>query len=1117
MPKYPGRIISATPPTVSTSSASGIWELEEVLQYENAGTWPFVQTNDPNFNQTVLLLPGDGTNGAQNNTFIGATYQPGEYAVSFDGSGDRLTLPVSQTPLLLGNSDFTFECWVYRVATGNHCLFLGQSNLSTAAGSSYGFFVGTSSSDLYIGSTSVSVTSPNPAAGQWHHVAWARTGGTFSSYLNGSRVSTNSTLGTSSVNNGSTTFPPAIGGFPNGLNPLNGYISNARLIKGSGGYDATQTTITVPTAPLTAVTGTSLLTCQSATIVDNSPNAFAITVNGDAAAFATSTLYPAVTRNGNTTQGSFSPFLVTNDKFSGYFDGSGDGLVTPSLNLSTTDFTFETWVYRTATKTQEAIFVGKTSGAFSVGFESSGTVIQISRYDVAYIAQISTTVPLNSWFHLAVSKASNLYRVFLNGVQVGSSVTNTSSLSAATYGIAEPVTGTSHLNGYISNLRLVIGTAVYTANFTPPTAPLTAITNTSLLTCQSNTFVDNSPNNFAITVNGDSRPTTFNPFAPNGDVWSNYFDGNGDYLTVPAGSAFAYGTGDFTVEGWFYSTATIPQYGATLFAQTVFGTNYFLVFLGDNTASNPPANRINFTFATSGSGTAVLSGATTWVQNTWNHFAVVRSSGSVTVYLNGVGGAPVSCTQDFTNTTYVPTIGRYTHTASNHFTGYLSNIRIVKGTAVYTANFTPPTTCLTAIPGTSLLTCQSNRFADSSVNNFAITRNGDVRVTGFSPFQPTAAYSPTVNGGSGYFDGSGDYLNLGGQSGFEFGTGDFTIEFWLYANSIANNPMLIDFRPANTTGNYITLYLLAAGTLRLDTNATNRISGGAIASSSWYHIALCRSGTSTRAFVSGAQVGSTYTDSTSYLVGSNRPFIAADSRTVGDNPLNGYISNVRILKGTALYTSNFTPPPGPLTAIPNTSLLLNFTNAGIFDATGKNDLETVGNVQIDTAVKKYGTGSIEFDGTGDILQTPTNPDLDFDGGNWTIELWANFNSSSPASMFFWAPVNHVSGFRRLQCYLSNVGQLAIAWFGTVVTTSSGLTWSANQWYHLAYVRNGNTWTIYRNGTSVASTTNTNSLQAASGYQIGQAMNGFIEDLRITKGIARYTANFTPPSAAFPLF
>lgn len=154
------------------------------------------------------------------------------------------------------------------------------------------------------------------------------------------------------------------------------------------------------------------------------------------------------------------------------------------------------------------------------------------------------------------------------------------------------------------------------------------------------------------------------------------FNGTTEKITVPAGPDFAYGTGDFAVDGWFNNQASIPSFGSTLFSQTVSGTNYLWISIGIGAVAEGD-KRVGFTFATSGGGTGTTS-STTFTSNTWNHFAVTRLGGTATVYLNAVAGTPVSCTQDFTNTTYVPTIAQYTHTSGNRFTGYIGPIRVYK-------------------------------------------------------------------------------------------------------------------------------------------------------------------------------------------------------------------------------------------------------------------------------------------------------------------------------------------------------------------------------------------------------------------------------------------------------
>jgi hypothetical protein len=144
---------------------------------------------------------------------------------------------------------------------------------------------------------------------------------------------------------------------------------------------------------------------------------------------------------------------------------------------------------------------------------------------------------------------------------------------------------------------------------------------------------------------------------------------------------------------------------------------------------------------------------------------------------------------------------------------------------------------------------------------------------------------------------------------YAFGTGDFTVEFWLYVNSTAPSLSIIyDSRPnATTTATAPTIYL-SSSNLRYYFNGADRITGNNLSTSVWYHVALCRSGASTRLFVNGTQVGSTYTDSNTYTNSALRPFIGGDSTSIGNNTLNGYIDDLRITKGYARYTSNFTAP-----------------------------------------------------------------------------------------------------------------------------------------------------------------------------------------------------------------
>lgn len=179
-----------------------------------------------------------------------------------------------------------------------------------------------------------------------------------------------------------------------------------------------------------------------------------------------------------------------------------------------------------------------------------------------------------------------------------------------------------------------------------------------------------------------------------------------------------------------------------------------------------------------------------------------------------------------------------------------------------------------------------------------------------------------------------------------------------------------------------------------------------------------------------------------------------------------------------------------------------------------------GNAQIDTAQKKFGTASGLFDGTGDYLSVPDSDDWNFGTGDFTIDCQVRFNSVSGDQTIIsqWGTGQEAWWLR----YASTV-----LYFG--VNNASGYhsenwTPSTNTWYHIAVVRNGTNLKIYVDGVALSAgkdvtgldINNTTallyvgSIQAGSGYEF----NGWIDELRISKGIARWTANFTPPTSAY---
>ena len=841
-----------------------------------------------------------------------------------------------------------------------------------------------------------------------------------------------------------------------------------------------------------------------------------------------------VTRNGSVTQGAFSPFTFgsgtqTDGYYSGYFDGTGDYLTVANnaaFDLGSGDATIETWIFPTSSGQTCGIFDKRSSG---VNYSQFPQIALVSGAFVAYVSYSGSswagtingaTPAVNTWTHVAFVRSGNTWTLYVNGVVSGTPFTASGSVYTSTDSLvigASTTTGTNPFVGYISNARIVKGTAVYTSTFTAPTTPLTAITNTSLLTCQSSRFTDNSTNAFAITVNGNSQPSLTNPFNVTNQpvqAWSNYFDGTGDYLTAPSNSAFAFGTGDFSIEAWVY-----PQ-----------GTQNYNTIAATNSSGSYQTGRWWFEYSQT-RGFAFVTGSVSYVQactvnlNVWTHIAVTRSGTSLRFFLNGVQQGSTQTASDDLNTTTTCAVGALAN-GVQPFTGYISNARIVKGSAVYTANFTVPTTPLTATANTSLLTCQSNRFIDNSTNAFAITRAGDTSVQPFSPFDPTAAYSTSSIGASMYFDGASKLttsasINISGV---------FTIESWF--NSTNTGGWFF------TIGNFPVYIDVSAGTVTLDkssvgnqlvTTANEQVKG----SNCWKHLAITRDGSGLiRVFVNGVFLGSV---STSYSAGTLNGL--GQYASYGGAWL-GYACDFRVVVGTALYTSAFTPPTAPLTAVSGTAILLSGINAGIYDAAAKNVLETVGSAQISTAQSKFGGSSMLFDGNGDYLQmtspsrllinwwtqdftiegwiyptTLTNTSYN-QGGNQTPTLIGNMSPSTDGNYWSFGPITN--GTLRLYYYNGSA---------TFAATSTE-TVTINQWNHIALTNvAGVGFKYWVNGIGSSNITVSGTPLAGSElplmigwkyYPAGSAgFTGYIDDVRITTGLARYTANFTPPTAAFP--
>jgi hypothetical protein len=1071
---------------IAAVGADTLWNYVTLLLSSTTPSGGLTINSDLSSNN-LLLTPNGVPYNSVNNPF-----QAGYYSNYIPGSSNYLSY---SRPAL--GTVFTVEFWAYPTVAGNNSYYVTCA--SGVADFAIGYNGTTFSAAATTGGWAIGASS-NPILNQWNHIALVRantTANQFFLYLNGSLVGT----GTSSTTYSAQT--QYIMGGPSLTTQL-GYISNLRIVNGTAVY--TGSTYTVPTTPLTAITNTIFLSCQSASFIDNSTNNLAITRTGS----------PTISQN--------QPFTYTTPTTYGseYFNGSTDYLSTPNstpLNLSSGSWTIEAWVYPLNYTNFDVIVAKRNSTLKSYKFQ----ILQTSCYLAFYTGSSynsTTAVPLNTWSHVAAVYNGTTLTLYLNGTSVYSSALTITEqnipLNIGYDGVS------NYFPGYISNLRIVKGTAVYTSNFTPSTTPLTAITNTSLLSLQNNIpatnngFVDSSTLLNPITRSGTPTQGSFAPF---GTLWSNYFGGTGNYLQTSS-TPISTSLSTFTIEAWVYMTATpVGTFGTVIgdMQATISGSNYWS--FGVNSS-----NQIAF-YWYSGTGNNV-TGSTTMSLNTWYHIAISVNTNTISMYVNGVAQTLTGTTtlSNRSGTLTYLVSGQYNGATSGLFTGYISNLRIVTGTALYTASFTPPTTPLTAISGTSLLTCQTNRFQDTSTNNATITATGTPKVQTFSPFLPSTAYSTAVQGGSAYFNGTNSYMTVPYSQSINLSTGapNWTVELWVYTNSLASQQMLMvkDYIFGTNFPRYGG-YINTNGTVSwyasdgIANQASTTVT--ALTTGTWYHLAFVRNGTTVTTYINGVS-SATVTISTAMTDNGGPLYIGAYSTPGGY--FNGYMSNIRILNGTALYTTAFTPPTAPLAPITNTALLLNTANAGSIDYSTINDLVTVSNATVSTNNIKYGTGSLYFNGSS-YLQAPTNPTYTFGSGNWTIETWVYLNALGSNQ--------HIIDFRNSgvatavvpTIYISNTNFPTFWTNGSArITGSSALTTAT--WYHIAVVKNNGTTTLYLNGTSTGTPyTDANTYTSGrvsvgvQGDSAANYLNGYLSDLRVTNGVARYTANFTPPTTALP--
>jgi hypothetical protein len=450
----------------------------------------------------------------------------------------------------------------------------------------------------------------------------------------------------------------------------------------------------------------------------------------------------------------------------------------------------------------------------------------------------------------------------------------------------------------------------------------------------STTFTDSGPVGHTVTANGNAQLDTAQ------QKWGTaaaLFDSTTDYLTVPNHTSLELATGDFTIEFWVRLADTSA---GTLMSRGSVGAQWSVYYDGDV---------VNFLFNTNEEGPLAISGTNSLSSGVWYHVAVVRNGDDITIYDDGDAGqtAPLSGTDDIVSSTATLAIGAHSD-GSDSINAWLDDIRITKGVARYTAAFTPPTAefsdsasddvtgyiaaaaILGGVDGAKLfgeatqieeqyfanvkllLHCDgsdaSTTFTDNSSLAHTVTANGNAQID-------TA--QSKWGGASGLFDGTGDYLTVPDHADLILTSGDWTVECWLRLNSLAANAIIM--QRAVGTGIYPWQFWFDSSTAKFgfrgfNTSANTEFDllSSVVTTGVWYHLAGVRDGNTMRFFLDGVSQG---TDTVSIaLATTSSTSLSIGAANTGSTSFNGWIDDVRITKGTARYTANFTPPTA---AFPN--------------------------------------------------------------------------------------------------------------------------------------------------------------------------------------------------------
>lgn len=585
-------------------------------------------------------------------------------------------------------------------------------------------------------------------------------------------------------------------------------------------------------------------------------------------------------------------------------------------------------------------------------------------------------------------------------------------------------------------------------------------------------------------------------------------DGTGDYLTSADSADWEFGSGDFTINLWVRFNGDPGTATVTFLSHwNTTGNQRGWVFALSN-------NNLRFQWSTDGSAASTLQGAWNPATATWYYLSAVRRSGVLYLFADGLLLNSGAVTATFFNSTAALEIG--SHSAGTEtLNGWIDDVRITKA-ARYTTNFSKP-----AHAHGDEVTAIGDEFYSQTVSVLHLdTDFSDQKSVSWSANGNAAITSAqSVFGGSSLvLDGNDDWLEAT-NGNFAWGTGDFTIECWARFNAFAGNNFVFTFG-----GGWGVYRLSSNGTWGVfDGVSTNPITTAVSPSTGvWYHVALCRRGTTMRLFIDGVQIGSA-TNSTNF----SNTTIRIGAQPAGTGDFNGWIDDFRAT-AFARYVGAF---QFPVLAHPDRLgdpyfadvISINHWDGSNGSTTytdqivGRTWTNVTGAAALDTSQFKFGTAALKLPGTAsNHVDSDSGGSWAFGTNDFTIEFW--FRVATIGTWMLWDQRTSLSQPR--PCMFLQSSTLLYFVNNAVRITGGNLT--AATWQHIAVSRVAGSTRLFIDGVQQGSTYADATDYTAGRVSLGTAGDspgfgthaGAYDDIRVTNGVGRYAANFSPPPAAF---